>query len=92
MPQTSKERHNRSQQAYRGTVEGKAKRKAWDRSPAGKLSRKLINQRYQAKLRAINNQAREDEQRARDSEIRDKGGVLIGHIIDGVVIPLPIGD
>ena len=83
MPQTPKERHNRSQAAYRGSAKGKVKRKIWDRSHAGKQSRKLRNQRYQAKLRAINNQARENE-------IRDKDGILIGHIIDSVVIPLPM--
>ena len=92
MPQTPKERHNRSQQAYRQTVEGKGKQNTWDRSIAGRQSRRLRNQRYQAKLRAINNQTREDEQRIRDSEIRDKDGKLIGHIIDGVIIPLPMGE
>lgn len=90
MPQTPRERHVRAQQVYSGTADGKTKRTVWERSEAGKQSRRLRNQRYQAKLRAMANQTHEDEQRVRDSEIRDKDGKLIGHIVDGVVIPLLI--
>ncbi len=80
---------NRRQAAYDGSVHGKAVRKAWGQSDKGKVSQKLRNQRRRDKLTA---RRAADQQQARDSEIRDNDGILIGHIIDGVVIPLPIGD
>ena len=75
-------------EAYRASAKGKAKRKTWERSYAGKLSQKLRNQRRRDKQQAVK---AADQQQVRDNEIRDKDDKLIGHIVDGVVIPLPIG-
>lgn len=75
-------------EAYRGSAHGKAKRKAYDQSEAGKLSQKLRNQRRRDKLLATR---AAEQKRIRDAEIY-LDGVLIGHIVNGVTIPLPIKD
>ena len=74
---------NRRQAARDGSAHGKAVRKVWEQSEAGKVSQRLRNQRRRDKQQA----AKAAEQA---TEIRDKDDKLIGHIVDGVVIPLPI--
>ena len=58
-------------EAYRGSAHGKAKRKAYEQSEAGRLSMRLRNQRRRAKSLAT-----------RAAEVRDDEGNIIGRRLD----------